>query len=344
MGMPGLHEDRRSSQLALAVLAAGLAAAALASLGLGAAPVPLQGLWPALTGTGADVSATAIIQEIRLPRTLLAVVVGAALGLAGAALQGLFRNPLADPGLIGVTTGAALAAALFIALAGPVTGLAATYGVMVSAFAGAILASFAVWLVARLAPEGGVTFMLLAGIAINALAGAALGLVLFLADEQETRTITFWTLGSLAGGTWPAVMPACAVVAAAGAVLLVQGRKLDLLALGESEAAAAGLSVGRASLVVAAGAALAVAAATAVAGIVGFIGLVAPHIARAVVGPRHGDLLPASALLGALLVAGADLLARTVLAPAELPIGIVTSLIGAPVFCLLLWHAARRLG
>jgi iron complex transport system permease protein len=339
-----LSDPMRSRQLALIALAAGLGLAAFASLWLGAAPVPLHDLWPALMGTSADAATTAIIQEIRLPRTLLAIVVGAALGVAGAALQGLFRNPLADPGLIGVTTGAALAAALFIALAGPVAGLLATYGVMVSAFVGAILASLGVWLVARLSPEGGVTFMLLAGIAINALAGAALGLVLFLADEQETRTITFWTLGSLAGGTWQAVVPAVLVVALASAALLVQGRSLDLLALGESEAAAVGLSVGRTSLVIAAGAALAVAAATAVAGIVGFIGLVAPHIARALVGPRHGDLLPASALLGALLVAGADLVARTVLAPAELPIGIVTSLIGAPVFCALLWRAARRLG
>jgi iron complex transport system permease protein len=329
--------------LPLCVLAGLAAAAASANLVVGAAAVSLGDVWAALTTRAlVDPATVAIVMEIRAPRAVLALAVGAALGAAGAALQGLFRNPLADPGLIGVTSGAALAAAIWIAFMGPVAGLLAAYGLMGAAFVGGLAATLIVFAMARFAPDGGVAFMLLAGVAINALAGAGLGLVLFFADEQATRTLTFWTLGSLSGGTWASVGLTALVALAAAAGLVWLARALDLLTLGEAEAQASGLDAGRAMLAVALVSALGVAAATAVAGVIGFIGLVAPHIARALIGPGHRALIPASALLGALLVAAADLPARTLLAPAELPIGVVTSLIGAPVFCILLWRAARR--
>lgn len=329
--------------LPLCALGCLAAAAAVANLVVGAAAVAPADIWAALVAPRqVDPAAAAIVTEIRAPRAALALAVGAALGAAGAALQGLFRNPLADPGLIGVTSGAALAAALWIAFMGPVAGLLAAYGLMGAAFLGGLAAALLVFGLARAAPEGGVAFMLLAGVALNALAGAGLGLVLFFADEQATRTLTFWTLGSLSGGTWASVGPTVLVAGLAVCGLIGLARALDLLSLGEAEARASGLDSARAMLAVAMLGALGVAAATAVAGVVGFIGLVAPHIARAIVGPGHRALIPASALVGGLLVAAADLPARTLLAPAELPIGVVTSLIGAPVFCILLWRAARR--
>jgi iron complex transport system permease protein len=339
------------SAVFLPLLAGLLAAVLVINLMVGAAAISFSEVAAILAGgAGADPANAAIINQIRAPRILLALAVGAALGAAGAAMQGLFRNPLADPGLLGVSAGAALGAAAWIALLGGATGLLAAapdwvhaWGTSGAAFVGALLASIAVWLVARAAPDGGIAFMLLAGVAVQAVAGAVLGLLIYLADEAETRSFTFWMLGSLAGGTWSAVIPALIAAGLAVAGLMALARPLDLMSLGEAEAAAAGVDVDPVRWQVALAVALGAGAVTAVAGLVGFVGLIAPHLARALVGPRHRLMLPASALCGALLVAAADIPARTLVVPSELPIGVVTSLIGAPLFAVLMWRAARSL-
>jgi iron complex transport system permease protein len=279
-----------------------------------------------------------ILLHIRLPRVLLGALVGGALGVSGAVMQGLFRNPLAEPGLVGVSAGSALCAVAFIVLGGGLAlrPLVQAYGLAAAAFLGGLGTTFLVY---RLATSGGrtaVATLLLAGVALAALAGAGTGLLLFLADDAQLRTVTFWTLGSLGGATWTAL-------AAAGPLLLLSllaaptlARSLNALLLGEAEAYHLGVRVERAKRWAVLVAALGVGAAVAVSGVIGFVGLVVPHLGRLALGPDHRRLLPASALLGAILLLLADLAARTVVAPAELPIGIVTALAGAPFFLWLL--------
>ncbi len=285
----------------------------------------------------------AVIWSIRIPRVLLGLLVGGTLGIGGAAIQGLFRNPLAEPGLIGTSGGAAMAAVLAIlaasALAGSISGGLLPWLVPAAAFLGALGATFLVY---RLSMAGGrmmIATMLLAGIAVNSLAGAVTGLAMFLADNEELRTITFWSLGSLAGGTWSSLAIVGPFMAAACVVLPVLARALDALALGEAEAHHLGVAVQRVRVLTVGLVALSVGAAVSVTGIIGFVGLVVPHLLRLAAGPDHRLLMPGSALLGAALLSAADLLARTVAAPAELPLGVVTALIGAPYF---LWLLLRQ--
>lgn len=279
-----------------------------------------------------------VISVIRLPRTLMSAAVGIGLGISGAALQGLFRNPLAEPSLIGVSSGAAFAAALVLVL-----GLGGAFALPLGAFTGGLLVSLLIYAFARRGGRAQMATMLLAGIAVNAALGAAISFLVFLADDAALRDITFWLLGSLSGSVWRLVLVCAPLIIVASLLLARYGGALNLLSLGDAEARHMGLRVGRAQFVIVAGAALATGAGVAVAGIVGFVGLAAPHIVRLVVGPDHRRLLPASALAGAVLVLGSDLFARTIVEPAEMPVGIVTAVIGAPVFLFLIDRSRRSL-
>lgn len=330
-------------------MAAFWAASVVAGLCIGALDVPVQDVLRALIDRD-QVSAAfaAVVLDIRLPRILLGSLTGAALAVAGASLQGVVRNPLADPGLIGVSSGAALGAVL--AIAGGIAtlpGLAALSGslvIAVSAFAGALVASV---VTLRLATEDGrtsVMTLLLAGIAINAGAAAVIGYFMYAADNEQLRNITLWTLGSLAGGSTETNLTA-GVVVLVGLVVLFRDRdRLDLMLLGEAEAFHVGVNVESLKRRVVLLSALMVGAVVAFSGLIGFVGLVVPHICRLLLGPSHRTLLPASAFLGAGLLAFADIGARTLAAPAELPIGVLTAALGTPFFLGLLIAAQRRGG
>jgi iron complex transport system permease protein len=330
----------------LAGLAGLLAVVALAALGTGAVAIgPGQVLAILADAVGValpwpfEARQALVLTGIRLPRVLLGMLVGAGLAVSGAAMQGLFRNPLADPGLIGVSSGAALGAVTVIVLGASLSTALGAVLLPGAAFLGGAVATVVVY---RLATSGGrtsVATMLLAGIALNALAGAGTGVLTFVADDAQLRDLTFWTLGSLGGATWSAlaVLAPCILACVLAAPLLA--RPLNVMLLGEQEAAHLGIDAQRVKRVVVAGAALCVGAAVAVSGIIGFVGLVVPHLLRLAVGPDHRTLLPGSALLGAALLVAADLLARTVVAPAELPLGIVTALVGGPFF---LWLLLRQ--
>lgn len=282
----------------------------------------------------------ATLIDIRLPRVLLGLLVGAGLGVSGAAMQGLFRNPLADPSLIGISSGAALAATLVIIIgdvvwlhAPPLVQLCA---LPLAAFAGGLLTTVLVYRLATIAGQTVVATLLLAGVAINALAQSFSGLLVFYATDTQIRSITFWKLGSLGGATWSSVAVAAPLILAPVIVFPRLARGLNALLLGEAEAGHLGVDIERVKRAAILLAALTVGAAVAVTGIIAFVGLVVPHLLRLVMGPDHRRLLPGAALLGASLLLGADLVARTVVAPAELPIGVLTALIGAPFFLWLL--------
>lgn len=282
----------------------------------------------------------AVLLSIRLPRALLAIVVGAGLAISGAAMQGLLRNPLADPGLLGVSSGAALAAAATIVMGGSVVAslppLVRPFALSCAAFAGSLLATLIVWRLSTRARITAVATMLLAGIALNALAGAGTGLFTLVATDPQLRSLTFWTLGSLGGATWSSLGAVALLVMPAVFLLPRMARSLNALLLGESEARFLGVHVEAVKRVIVVVAALAVAATVAAAGMIGFVGLVAPHLVRLLMGADHRRLLPGAGLLGATLLTLADVVARTAISPAEIPIGIVTALVGAPFFLGLL--------
>ncbi|MCY1271982.1 Hemin transport system permease protein HmuU [compost metagenome] len=291
-----------------------------------------------LTGDGQG-QAELIVGQIRLPRTLLGLAVGGVLALSGVAMQGLFRNPLADPGLVGVSSGAALGAAFAIvgaALLGGVPDALSPYLLSICAFGGGLTVTALVYRLGRRDGQTNVATMLLAGIALTALAGAIIGLFTYLADDATLRTLTFWNLGSLNGASYSRLWPLLIVTAGVALWLPRRAKALNALLLGESEARHLGFEVERLKRELVLCTALGVGAAVAAAGLIGFIGLVVPHLVRLLAGPDHRVLLPASALAGASLLLFADLAARLLLAPAELPIGIVTALIGAPFFIYLL--------
>jgi len=308
--------------------------------GLVATIADLLGLAPLPAEHARD---AAVLGVVRAPRVLMAALVGAGLGVAGAAMQGLFRNPLADPGLIGVSAGAALAAVAAIVLGGSVFGAAAgllgLWLLPLAAFAGGLAATL---LMARLGTVGGVASvatLLLAGVAVNALAGALTGVLIFMADDRQVRDITFWTLGSLAGARWVQLPVVLALVGLPALLLCALARPLNALLLGEAEAFHLGIRVEAVKRLAVVLAAIAVAAGVAFTGLIGFVGLVVPHLVRLGFGADHRLVLPGAALLGAALLVLADLLARSLVAPAELPVGVVTALLGAPFF---LWLLRRR--
>lgn len=356
MSLPAMALPQRSrrERLPLVGLFALLGVALLLALGIGAVPIsPIQILSILAERFGlpgfAETSTAefAVMLSIRMPRVVLAVVVGAGLAVSGAALQGLFRNPLADPALLGVTGGAGLAAATAILFGG---GLLATLPSAVApwflpgaAFLGALTVTALVYGVAARREGMDLGTLLLAGIALNALAGAGLGLITFVSEDRQLRDITFWMLGSLAGTAWQQLLPVAAMIGTALILLFRLARPLNAMLLGESEAFHIGFPVESMKRQLVVITALASGAAVALTGTIGFVGLLVPHLARLIVGPDHRRLLPVSALFGATLLLFADLIGRLVVLPAELPIGVVTSFVGAPFFLwLLLRGEARR--
>lgn len=289
----------------------------------------------------------AVLESIRGPRIALGVLIGATLAVSGAAMQGLFRNPLADPALIGVSSGAALAAVAAIVLETSLlrnmAQILGHYYLPAAAFSG----GFAVtWLVYRFAGSGGrldIASLLLAGIAVNALAGSLTGLLTSIADDQQLRTLTFWSMGSLGGANWSQVTAGLPFFLLNLLLLPYFSSALNALLLGEAEAGHLGFSVETVKTAVIVLVALGVGCCVALGGIIGFIGLVVPHLLRLRLGPDHRIILPGSALLGASLLLASDGLARSLAVPAEIPIGIVTGVLGSPFFLWLLYRQ-RMLG
>jgi len=287
-----------------------------------------------------------ILWAVRLPRTLLAILVGAALAVAGAGMQGLFRNPLADPSLIGVSAGAAMGAVAVMVLGKNVLVLLPGWldplAVSLAAFLGGIGATFLVYHLSKVEGRTLVATMLLTGIAVNALAAAFIGLMMHVSDNRELRDFVFWSLGRLSDASWKNLGAIAPLVLVPLAVYPFYARALNAFLLGESEARHLGIDTQRTKMTIIFLCAAMVSATVAICGIIGFVGLVVPHLVRLMVGPDHRYLLPASALLGGALLLAADLLARMVNAPAELPIGVVTALLGAPFFLSLLYFSRHR--
>ncbi|WP_028659587.1 iron chelate uptake ABC transporter family permease subunit [Nocardioides insulae] len=278
---------------------------------------------------------------VRFPRVVLAVLVGGALAAAGALMQGVFGNPLAEPGVVGVSTGAALAAAVVIVFQ---IGLLGAWTVPVFAFVGGLVTTVLVYLLSRADGRTEVVTLVLTGIAVNAVCSAGLALMLFLADTQAREEIIFWQLGSLNGTRWVYVAVVVPFVAVGLAGALVLARRLDVLALGDRAARHVGIHVEQVRMVAIVLVAVLTAAGVSFAGIIGFVGLVVPHLIRMVIGPGHRLLIPASALGGALLLLLADLVARTAVPYADLPIGMLTALVGGPFFFWLLRRTRRTAG
>lgn len=313
------------------------------AMGMGAVSIsPLQiiAIMGSKMGMNTNVEYTdvqeSVLLAIRLPRILLAVLIGSSLAISGAAMQGLFRNPLADPSLIGISSGASFAAVAAIVLGinsiTAITGIVCTYALSFVTFLGALVTAIVVY---RLSQSGGKTIiatMLLAGIAINSLAGAGTGLFTYAANDTQLRSITFWMLGSLGGASWSSVLGVLPFTLLPVFILPTFAKALNAFSLGEANAAHLGTNTEFVKKIVVLLAALCVGASVAVAGVIGFVGLVVPHIIRLTVGPDNRYLLLLTPILGALLLVSADLAARTLFIPSELPIGIITSLIGAPFF------------
>ncbi|MPY32550.1 iron ABC transporter permease [Streptomyces adustus] len=315
--------------------------------GLGAYPIPTGDVLSSvqhrigLGGAELDRVAESVLWNVRFPRIVLALLVGASLGCAGALMQGVFGNPLAEPGVIGISSGAAVGAVATIAFGLDFLG---AWTVTAAAFAAGLGTVLLVYAMSRSGGRTEVVTLILTGIAVNAFAGALIGLFLFLADTAAVNQIAFWQLGSLSQATWPKVL-AVLPCAAVGLTLAPRySRRLDLLALGERPARHLGVEVERLRLVLVLVIALLTAAAVSVCGIVGFVGLVVPHLLRMTAGPGHRFLVPGSALLGAFALLAADLTARTLAAPAELPLGVLTALLGSPFFFWLLRRTRRGQG
>ncbi|GAB2764785.1 iron ABC transporter permease [Rhabdobacter roseus] len=343
---------RRSRAGALGLLAALLVLAVLISVCTGAMAISLPELAGIVTqqlGMEAaypfEEHQKIIFWFMRLPRICLGILIGAGLSVAGALLQSLFRNPLADPMLIGISSGATLFAVLAIVLgtffSGLLGGLLGSYLLSFAAFMGACLAILLVYQLSKVNGRSQITTMLLAGIAINAFVNALTGLLISMANDEQLRSITFWGLGSLGGATWTTVLTVLPFI---GLTLLYMPRlakSLNLLALGESQAAHLGVNTTRLKRQTILLVTLTVGASVAVAGTIGFVGLVIPHIIRQAFGPHHRLVLSGSALAGAAVLTLADTLSRTLVAPSELPIGVLTALMGTPVFVYILLKEKR---
>ena len=342
-----LPQQLLSRRLLLGGLILAACLLALAGLGLGPVVIAPQRVVGTLLGDGSTVE-TAIIRAIRLPRLVLACAVGSALAVSGTALQGVLRNPLADPGLIGVTAGASLGAVAVIVLGETVAeGLPSHFLpwlLPAAAFLGASSVLAAVFAFSRRHGQTSVATLILVGVAMNAIAAAAIGILVYVSTDDQLRDLTFWTMGTLGSAGWPLVLVAIGLTALAMPLLLSEARSLDLFQLGERAAFHAGVGVECTKRRIMLATAVALGAVTAAAGPIGFIGLVAPHLARLMFGTRHEILLPAAMLLGICLTLAADLTVRLVVPPAEPPLGLATSLIGGPFFLWLLLGRQTELG
>ncbi|HAT7516816.1 TPA: iron ABC transporter permease [Kluyvera ascorbata] len=281
--------------------------------------------------------------NIRLPRVLLAVLVGGALATAGVIMQGLFRNPMADPGLLGVSSGSALMVGVAIIFPVSLPAAFLLYEQMIFAVVGSLVVCAVIFLISLRHHHGGMIQLLLAGIAINALCGAAIGILSYVGDEQQLRQLTLWMMGSLGQAQWPTLLVATSFALPAMVVTAWLATTLNLLQLGDEEAHYLGVNVKRKCQLLLLLSSLLVGAAVSVSGVIGFIGLVIPHLIRMTIGADHRWLLPCSTLAGACLLLVADTLARTLVQPAEMPVGLLTSLIGGPYFLWLILRTRRAL-
>ncbi len=333
----------KSYSVILALLLILLVGACILSVCVGAVNINASELWSIISyqsGLSKHIGFTpqqeAVLLNIRLPRVVLGALVGGTLAIAGATLQGLFRNPLAEPGLIGISSGASLFAVMMIVLEHRffsfMTAAFGYYALSIAAFIGACITTFLVYRLAVGKGRADITTLLLAGIAINALAGSFTGLLTYMSTDDQLRNITFWSLGSLGGASWKTVTGILPFVLVSLLALPFFSKSLNALALGESQAGHMGVNVSLLKKLIIVFATMGVGASVAVSGMIGFIGLVIPHILRMAFSADHRLVVPGSALLGAAVLVLADVVARTIFAPAELPIGILTAIIGAPIF------------
>lgn len=338
----------RATALLLAVLAVALIGSLVAAVSIGVADLSPAGAWSVIAhhlglgGAPASATTDAIVWHLRVPRALTAALVGAGLAVAGAVMQGLTRNPLADPYLLGLSSGASLGA-VAVLLLGLGASVAATAAVPLAAFVGAGAALAAALAIARMSGAVTPTTLVLAGLAVSQFFAAATSLVIVMAAKGDSfREVLSWLLGSLAGSSWTTVAVAGIAFVALYPVIRLHAVHLDAFALGESAAFALGIHTRRTRLVLLATVSLLTGAMVSTSGAIGFVGLVLPHLVRALSGGLHRHLLPAAALGGAIFLVWADTLARTVLDPREIPVGVVTALIGVPVFVLVLRQARRQ--
>lgn len=350
----GAHRRRPGIWPVALTLAALLFMSMLLAATVGAAGIPLSRLPAALHLTAGDPANgfaardRLVLWQIRIPRIAVAAMIGGMLGAAGAIMQGLFRNPLADPALVGVASGGALAAAGTIVFGD--SRFAADIAYMqpyllpLASFAGSLLTTIMLYRIASRGGRTSIAIFLLAGLAIAAIANAGIGLLVFVADDRQLRDITFWLLGSLQGATWSKAMIVAPVLIFGLAGMVIVSRGLDVLILGESEAFHSGVDVERLKRICIVLVSAMTGAAVSVCGVIGFVGIVVPHLLRLIIGPSHRLLLPASVGLGAAMLVGADTLARTIVAPAEMPIGILTAAVGAPIFLLILLRQRGLVG
>ncbi len=348
-----MGDRSRLARLLIVFLVVAAAAMFAASIMTGAADASLANVLRWLLGMESAEQALSvrdriIILDIRLPRAVLGLLVGASLAVSGAVMQGLFRNPLADPGLVGVSSGASLGAVLLIVLGssffGPLFAVFGFYALPVAAFVGGLITTLLLYKIATRSGQTSVATMLLAGIALGALAGAVTGVLIFMADDKQLRDLTFWGLGSLAGANWMKILSAGPIILISLAVVPFLARGLNALTLGEAAAFHMGIPVQRLKNIAIVSVAASTGASVAVSGGIGFVGIVVPHVLRMVIGPDHRYLLPASALLGGTLLIFADMIARTIVPPAELPIGIITAFAGAPFFLWILLRGRSHMG
>ena len=325
----------RRITLSLYMLAVALLVMTLLATGFGALRLPVSLLW-----NNSDDALRQIWLTIRLPRVLLALVIGGSLALAGCVMQGLFRNPLADPGLLGISSGAALAVALWVVIPLSLPALVMLYAPMLAAFLGALAATVVIFLLSQ-QRESSLSRLLLVGIAINALCGAAVGVLSWISNDAQLRQLSLWGMGSLGQAQWSTLLAVTSLMVPTVWIIWRLATALNLLQLGEEEAHYLGVDVKVVQRVLLLCSALLVAAAVAVSGVIGFVGLVVPHLMRMWLGADHRAVIPGSVLAGAFLLLIADTVARTLVAPAEMPVGLLTSILGAPWF---LWLIFRRGG
>lgn len=340
-----MTSSRHQALIFLAVLAPLVLLAGLVALNIGATGVHLSALWHGATDPDLQ-SDRIVLLRIRGPRVVMSGLTGGALAVAGAIMQGLFRNPLADPGLIGVSSGAALATACMIVLGGSwlASGAWGEWAIPVAGMCGSFVAAYLLYLFATRRGVTSVSTILLAGVALGAFSGALTGILIFRANDTALRDLTFWTMGSFAGATWSRIGLLCPFLCTAAAVTARLATPLNALLLGESDARLIGYPVERIKRLAMVAVACAVGPTVSFVGAIGFVGVIVPHLVRLVTGPDHRLVLPGSALLGATLMIVADTLARVIAMPADVPVGIVTAVLGTPVFVWLLAGAHGREG
>ena len=334
--------ERGSHRPLLLILSAVLLAVLAASIRFGAIDFSVSDITAALTSLFPGHTEATLDQriflELRLPRAILCILVGASLGVGGTLMQALFRNPIVEPGLVGTSSGAAFGSALFFVIGGMVNIGSSLYSLPIAACIGSIAATYLVFILARSREDGraSIVMLLLTGLAVNALMMSAIGFLSYIARDPQARSITFWSLGTLSGASWTAVQIVAVSTVGGTALAMTYAKQLNALMIGEEEAMYLGVNVNRLKWIILSINVIIVAVATAFTGVISFVGLIVPHILRMIRGSDNRFLILGSALTGAMLLSLADLIARLALRPAELPIGIVTSVVGVPVFLYLL--------